>query len=70
MTCKKCGGSNVNVQAVNEVKHRGCLMSLVHIFLIICTLGLWIIVPALRGGTRSKTKSFAVCQDCGYRWKI
>lgn len=70
MKCPKCGSENVNVQAVNEVKHRGCLMSLVHILLIICTFGAWIWVPLLRGGTRSKTKSFAVCQNCGNRWKV
>ncbi len=70
MTCQKCGSNNVNVQAVNEVKHRGCLMSLIHIALIIFTCGLWWIVPILRGGTRSKTNSFMVCQDCGFRKKI
>lgn len=69
MICKKCGSDNVTVQAVNEVKHRGCLMTCVHILLIIFTFGLWAIIPALRGGTRSKTKSYAVCQNCGYRWK-
>jgi len=45
-------------------------MSLLHVFMIIITAGLWWIVPLLRGGTRSKTKSIAVCQDCGYRWKV
>lgn len=70
MKCPKCGSESVNVQAVNEVKHRGCLMSLVHILLIICTAGLWWIIPILRGGTRSKTKTYAVCQSCGNRWKV
>jgi hypothetical protein len=70
MRCPKCGSENVNVQVVNEVKHRGCLMLLVHIFLIIITFGLWWIVPILRGGARSKTKSYAVCQSCGNRWKV
>ncbi len=70
MICKKCGSTNVNVQVVNEVKHRGCLMSIFHLFMTIMTLGLWIIIPILRGGTRSKTKSYAVCQYCGYRFKI
>lgn len=70
MVCQRCGSNNVTVQAVNEVKHRGCLMTLVHITLTVCTFGLWLIIPMLRGGTRSKTKSYAVCQDCGYRFKV
>lgn len=70
MVCTKCGSKNVTVQAVNEVKHRGCLMSIVHILLIMCTFGLWWIVPILRGGTRSKTRSYGVCQDCGNRFKV
>lgn len=70
MICKKCGSENVTVQVVNEVKHRGCLMSLFHIIMTIFTLGLWIIIPILRGGTRSKTKSYAVCHNCGNRWKV
>lgn len=70
MICSKCGSTNINVQAVNEVKHRGCLMVIINIFLGICTFGLWLIVPLLRGGTRSKTKSYAVCQSCGHKWQI
>lgn len=70
MTCKRCGSNNVNVQAVNVVKHRGCLMTLLHVFIICITLGLWIIIPILRGGTRSKTQSWMVCQDCGAKQKL
>lgn len=55
MICKKCGSANVNVQAVNEVKYRGCLASLFHIIMIMITFSLWLIIPLLRGGTRSKT---------------
>lgn len=69
MICPKCGSDRVNVQAVAERKKRGCLMSLVWILLAICTLGAVIWIPLLiRKG--SKTKVYAVCQNCGNMWKV
>jgi len=69
MICPKCGSDRVNVQAVAERKKRGCLMSLVWILLAICTLGAVIWIPLLiRKG--SKTKAYAVCQNCGNMWKV
>ncbi len=46
MICKKCGSQNIQAIANThgKIKKRGCLMTLVHIFLTIMTLGLWIIV--------------------------
>lgn len=70
MTCKRCGSNNVNVQAVNVVKRRGIISLLINLILAACTFGLWLIIPMLRGGTRSKTNSFMVCQDCGYKQKL
>lgn len=68
MVCPKCGSSNVNVQIVAEQKKRGCLMSIVWIILAICTLGAIIWIPLLiRKG--SKTRAYAVCQNCGYKWR-
>nr|DAO66829.1 MAG TPA: RNA polymerase-like protein [Caudoviricetes sp.] len=69
MVCKKCGSENVTVQAVAEQKKRGCLASILWIILTLLTCGLIILIPLLiRKG--SKVKSYAVCQDCGYRWKV
>lgn len=73
MICPKCHGNNIDVQVVTEVitKRRGLLGWMMWIMIIICTIGLVIIIPLL---TNSKVKSrqhtIAVCQDCGYRWKI
>lgn len=68
MVCPKCGSNNVNVQVVAEQKKRGCLMSCVWILLTIITLGAVIWIPLLiRKG--SKTRAYAVCQDCGHKWK-
>jgi DNA-directed RNA polymerase subunit RPC12/RpoP len=69
MTCKHCGSENV--QAVSNVKgkikKRGCLMTCFHIFMAICTCGLWLIIPLLRGGSHGKikTKTEFVCLNCG-----
>lgn len=69
LTCKYCGSSNVNVQAVEKMKKRGILMSLVWIILTCMTCGLVLLIPLLtRKG--SKTKSVIVCQDCGKISKV
>ena len=69
MLCPKCGSANVTVQLVAEQKKRGCVMSILWIFLAVCTLGLVLLIPLLmRKGSR--TQSYVVCQNCGNRWKI
>lgn len=73
MKCPKCKGENVSVQAVTTVKtkHRGCLGWFMWIILAICTVGIIIIIPLITNSkTKSKTHSEAICQNCGYRWKI
>ena len=47
MICPKCGSNNVNVQAVNEVKGRGCFGALMWILLAICTFGTALLIPLL-----------------------
>ena len=69
LQCKKCKSNNITVTAVAEQKKRGCLGACMWLVLSIITLGMLIWVPLImRKG--SKTKSYAICQDCGYRWKI
>lgn len=69
MTCPNCGSDHVTVQAVAEQKKRGCLMSCLWILLAICTFGLILLIPLLtRKG--SKTKNYAICQNCGHRWRV
>jgi hypothetical protein len=74
MTCKKCGNDNIQVisETSGKIKKRGLIITLVHIFLIVCTLGLWLIIPLLRGGSKGKIKSKtkAVCTGCGNSWYI
>ena len=69
MTCPNCGSNHVTVQAVAEQKKRGCLAACLWILLAICTCGLILLIPLLtRKG--SKTKTYAVCQDCGHKWRV
>ena len=69
MECPKCGSTNVSVQAVAEHKKRGCFMSAFWVVLAIFTLGMVIWIPLLTK-KGSKTKTYAVCQKCGHRWKV
>ncbi len=70
MVCKKCGSNNVNVQAVNEVKRRGCLTVLIYLILLCIPVLGWFVLFSLLRGRKSKTKSWMVCQDCGYRQQV
>ena len=68
LICPRCGSRNIIVQAVAEIKKRGCLMVCVWILLACITLGL-ALIPLLRGN-KTKTANYAVCQNCGNRWKV
>ena len=73
MICPKCGKENVTVQLTEKVKtkHRGCLLWLLWIMAAVCTCGLILIIPLLTNKKiKSKTISWAVCQDCGHKWKV
>lgn len=69
MVCPKCNSANVSVQAVAETKNRGCLTTLLYIVLLFVPIIGWIALYMLIKGKKSKTKTYAVCQQCGYRWK-
>lgn len=81
IVCPKCGGTNVSVQILQDSAKtksrghsRGLLWKLGRLTLIICTCGLWLLVGRSKGAGKSKTKfknlSAAVCQSCGYSWKL
>jgi predicted nucleic-acid-binding Zn-ribbon protein len=73
MICPKCGSTNVITQAVTNVrtKHRGCLGWMLWILLAIVTVGLILIIPLITNTkVKSKTRTEAVCQNCGYRWRV
>lgn len=78
MVCKKCNGRNIQVQRVSVTKRKkkgiiywlffGWLVDvLMWLFLTLPRL-IWAIIRPKR--TKTKIHSEAVCQDCGYAWKI
>lgn len=70
MLCQKCGSSNVQTQAVAENKKRGCLSTLLYVFLLCVPVIGWIALFMLIRGNKSKTQVYAVCQNCGYKQKL
>ena len=47
LSCKYCGSHNVTVQAVEKIKKRGIIMSLLWILLAVCTCGIALLIPIL-----------------------
>jgi len=77
MKCPKCKSENVSVtleQTTGKTKSRnmGCLWSIGRLCLIFCTCGLWLLVGKRKrsGNIKFKNKTIALCQSCGYKWKI
>lgn len=68
LVCKKCGSNNVQVQTIAVNKKRGCFASFLWIILAIFTLGMIIWIPLLTK-KGSKVEAYAVCQNCGHKWK-
>lgn len=78
MQCPKCQSSNVNVQAISTInkKNHGCLYWLLigwwleAIMWLFLTLP-WLIVKIFKPKKyKSRVHSEAVCQNCGYHWKV
>lgn len=66
--CKKCGGI-MTIQTVSESKKTGCGTIVFYILLAVTILGILIVIPLLLRN-KSKTTTYAVCQNCGYKMKI
>lgn len=74
MRCIKCGSENITVQLINEQKKRGCLIAIISFtikLIILCiSFILWLISLLIPVKKKIKTSKYAVCQNCGYSWKI
>lgn len=75
MVCPKCRSTDITVQIVQEeskttIKRVGLFRKLIRLCLVICTCGLWILVP--RGKDKSTTtyvnRKVFTCQNCGTAW--
>jgi predicted nucleic-acid-binding Zn-ribbon protein len=78
MNCKKCGSNNVNIQRIATTKKKGkglmywllfgwLLDILLWIFLTLPRLIIAILKPKK---TKTKVHTEAICQDCGYSWRV
>ena len=80
MKCPKCGSVNVNIQAVTEVhekRRKGfwywLLIGWWWEIIAWILFGVWKLLVVLFGRKTkvvSKTRSVAVCQNCGKRWNV
>lgn len=70
MICPKCTSTQVQVQAVSHLKRRGCFTVLFYLILLCIPVLGWIALFSLLRGRKSKTVSYAVCQNCGNSWKV
>lgn len=67
--CKKCHSQNIYYQTVSEGKSSGCLTILLYIFLAVSVIGWLVLIPLLLRN-KSQTVTYAVCQNCGHRWRV
>lgn len=78
MTCKKCNSNNVNIQRVSVTKRKGGGIAYWLLFGWLIDLVLWFVLTiprliiAIFRPKKTKTKAYseAVCQDCGYSWRV
>ena len=79
MTCEKCKSTNVKVETVSDVKSRGGTIPLwywlcgwmVDAILCCCIIGFFgVNIIHTFKKTKTKVRTFAVCQDCGKTWEI
>lgn len=69
MTCPNCNCSNVSFQTVMEKKETSGGMIALYVILAITLLGLLILIPILLSN-RARPVTYAVCQNCGFRWPV
>lgn len=73
LRCPKCKKYHINVQAVFDVqpekKSKGCLYWLLFWWLEIVILPIKLLFGGSKGYAAG-TRTYAVCQDCGYKWEV
>lgn len=73
MNCPNCNSERVNVQIVTDkvkTHNTGILHALGRFMLILCTCGLWLLVPKRKSNSKMINSKLAVCQECGHSWKV
>lgn len=67
--CPKCGNHDIQYQTVTESRKTGCFTVMLYILLACTILGLLIVIPLMLR-KKNETVTYAVCQDCGHRWRV
>lgn len=67
--CDRCKGTNITYQVVHEELPTSIGATVLYIILSITIIGLLIVFPLMLR-KRTRTVTYAVCQDCGHRWVI
>ncbi|MDR1002929.1 MAG: LITAF-like zinc ribbon domain-containing protein [Oscillospiraceae bacterium] len=73
MKCPNCGSNDVSTHTseTTETKERGCLGWIMWIIVTCFTFGLILIIPFITNNkTKTTTRTEAVCQSCGKRWRV
>ena len=68
-TCSRCQSTQIQYQTVTESRPTGCMTVLWYIFLCLTIFGLLIVIPLMLR-KKTNTITYAVCQNCGRRWKV
>lgn len=67
--CPRCSSHNVTYQTVTEARKSGCGTILLYVILALTVFGLLIVIPLMLR-KKTETVTYAVCQNCGNRWRI
>lgn len=70
LVCKKCGFKSITISAVSEMPKRGCLSTLLIIILFFIPIIGWIALFMILRGRKSETVTYAVCQNCGAKYRV
>lgn len=68
-SCPRCSSHNIAYQTVTESRKSGCGTVLLYVILALTVFGLLIVIPLMLR-KKTETVTYAVCQNCGNRWRI
>lgn len=68
-SCPRCSSHNITYQTVTEARKSGCGTVLLYVILALTVFGLLIVIPLMLR-KKTETVTYAVCQNCGNRWRI